>query len=164
MNKENTQVDNILIAGLTVRTNNQLEMNPETSKIGGLVYQYMTSNTADSLQHRTQPGKTFAVYTDYASDASGDYTYVIGEAVSSAEGQDASITTTQIPSGQYEKFTTAQGPIPEVVGNAWQQIWQMNAADLGGQRRFDADFEVYDQRAANPAQAIIDIYIGVESA
>lgn len=32
---------------------------------------------------------------------------------------------------------------------------------LGGQRAYKADFEVYDQRAADPNSAVLDIYIGL---
>ncbi len=38
----------------------------------------------------------------------------------------------------------------------------MRTDNLGGKRKYIADFEVYDQRAANPNQAVIDIYIGIE--
>ena len=38
----------------------------------------------------------------------------------------------------------------------------MEEKDLGGKRSYIADFEVYDQRAADSSHAIVDIYIGVE--
>jgi predicted transcriptional regulator YdeE len=38
----------------------------------------------------------------------------------------------------------------------------MTAADFGGKRQYLADFEVYDQRAANPNSAVVDIYIGIK--
>ena len=53
--------------------------------------------------------------------------------------------------------------MPEVVINAWQQIWKMSAIDLGGVRAYVADFEVYDQHAMDPTNTILDIFIGVKS-
>lgn len=38
----------------------------------------------------------------------------------------------------------------------------MSANDLGGERVYIADFEIYDQRAADPSNAIADIYIGIK--
>ena len=34
--------------------------------------------------------------------------------------------------------------MPAVCINMWQNIWKMNAADLGGARSYIPDFEVYD--------------------
>ncbi|HXM23809.1 MAG TPA: hypothetical protein VN948_21300 [Terriglobales bacterium] len=33
---------------------------------------------------------------------------------------------------------------------------------LGGKRAYKTDFEVYDQRARNPQDSQIDIYVGVK--
>ena len=51
--------------------------------------------------------------------------------------------------------------MPDVVIQAWQHIWTMNGAQLGGKRKYLVDFEVYDQRAMDPNNAIADIYIGI---
>lgn len=52
--------------------------------------------------------------------------------------------------------------MPEVVISAWQKIWAMNENDFGGKRKYVADFEIYDQRASDPNNTIIDICIGIE--
>ena len=49
----------------------------------------------------------------------------------------------------------------EVVINAWQKIWNMSVSDFGGKRAYLADFELYDHRAGDPANAIVDIHIGI---
>jgi predicted transcriptional regulator YdeE len=66
-----------------------------------------------------------------------------------------------IPNSRYQKFTTAPGKMPEVVVNAWQKIWEMTSEVLGGNRKYQADFEVYDQRATDPNHTILDLYIGI---
>ena len=53
-------------------------------------------------------------------------------------------------------------PLPNIVIDSWKKIWTMEEKDLGGKRSYIADFEVYDQRAADSSHAIVDIYIGVE--
>ena len=109
---------------------------------------------------RINPGVTYSVYTEYESDETGDYTYFIGEEVSDLGAQDQNqFIPLAIPASRYQKFTTAPGQMPEVVIKAWQAIWQMGSSDFGGERRYLADFEVYDHRASDPAQAVVDIYI-----
>ena len=53
--------------------------------------------------------------------------------------------------------------MPDVVISAWQKIWAMDGNDFGGKRKYIADFEVYDERASNPNNTVIDIYIGTEA-
>lgn len=163
MKKQTIQLPTLNLVGLTIRTNNKDEMNPDSAKIGKLAGSYWQTQIANQIQHRTHPGITYAVYTEYESNEHGDYTYFIGEAVDSLAGQDLSqFKTITIPESKYQKFTTESGQIPEVIISAWQKIWAMHTDDLGGKRKYIADFEIYDQRAATPNQAVIDIYIGIE--
>jgi predicted transcriptional regulator YdeE len=163
MKKQTMQLSKLNLIGLTIRTNNKDEMNPDTAKIGKLAGSYWHTQIANQIQHRTHPGVTYAVYTEYESDERGEYTYFIGEAVDSLDGQNLSqFKTITIPESKYQKFTTEPGSIPEVIISAWKKIWVMQKEALGGKRKYIADFEIYDQRAANPNQAVIDIYIGIE--
>jgi len=43
----------------------------------------------------------------------------------------------------------------------WRQIWAYYQNPANGQRAYQADFEVYDQRAADTNNAQVDIYVGV---
>jgi predicted transcriptional regulator YdeE len=67
----------------------------------------------------------------------------------------------QVPNGKYQKFTTEPVEIPSVVIKAWKEIWQMDEKNIGGQRAYLTDFEIYDHRAADNKAAIIDIYVGI---
>ncbi|MEO8400786.1 MAG: GyrI-like domain-containing protein [Gammaproteobacteria bacterium] len=151
----------IKLIGLSARTNNKNEMNPATSKIGELAGRYWSQGVASNILNRKNPGVTLAVYTDYETDEHGDYTYFIGEEVNSFEMIPADFQKLVIPTSKYQKFTTPEGKMPNVVITAWQQIWQMSAADFGGSRAYQADFELYDQRACNPDNTSLDIYIGI---
>jgi predicted transcriptional regulator YdeE len=163
MKKQKTQRPEITLVGLTERTNNKSEMNPETSKIGALASLYWSNQAASGIQHRSKPGITYAVYTDFESDEHGDYTYFIGEAVESLQDQDLEgLKTITIPASNYTKFTTEPGKMPEVVISAWQEIWAMSENDFGGKRKYKADFEIYDERTLDPNNTVIDIYIGIE--
>jgi len=162
MQKELIDQSEIKLVGLTARTNNKNEFDPKTAKIGELFGQFFGQNRASQIHHRKQPGVTFCVYTEYASDEHGDYTYLIGEEVSSFENVPTDMRMLIIPAAKYAKFITSSGQMPDVVIDAWKKIWAMSSTDFGGQRIYIADFEVYDQRAADPAFASLDIYIGIQ--
>ena len=162
MKKERINKPEIKLAGLSIRTNTQNEMTPQTAKIKGLIEQFKNESIAEQITNRIHPGICFAVYTDYESDEHGDYTYFIGEQVDSFEGITSHLQQLVIPPSTYQKFTTSYGPMPEVVINAWQHIWQMSPDELGGKRIYVADFEVYDERASDPSKTCLDIYIGIK--
>jgi predicted transcriptional regulator YdeE len=148
MEKTETRLPEIKLIGITARTNNANEVNPSLAKITPTVQKYFHGGLPAKIPHRTKPETTFCVYTDYESDITGDYTYFIGEEVSSFETIPDGFETLLIPAQVYTKFTTKPGPMPHVVIEAWQKIWQMTAQDFGSPRRFCADFEVYDERAS----------------
>ena len=162
MKKELVEKSEIKLAGISVRTNTKKEMDPQTAKIGETVGRYFGTDIANQIPERKQPGVTIAVYTDYASDEHGDYTYFIGEEVSSLDHVPSILTKITIPASKYQKFTTEPGKMPDVVIQAWQEIWKMSNQDVGGARAYRADFEVYDQRAADPNHTSLDIYIGLK--
>lgn len=152
--------EEIKIVGLKVRTNNRNEFNPESSKISVLVNEYYQKQLAEKVKHRSSPNKTYSIYTEYDSDEHGDYSYFVGEAVSDFSEQDLqTFSCLTIPAQQYQCFTTERGEIPKIIIEAWQEIWHMS--ELKGQRNYVADFEILDERCANPSDAEVDIYIGI---
>jgi len=162
MKKTQTELPEIKLIGITARTNNANEINPSLAKITPTVQKYFHGGLPSKIPHRTKPETTFCVYTDYENGITGDYTYFIGEEVSSFENVPDDFDTLSIPAQIYAKFTTEPGPMPNVVMGAWQRIWQMTEQDFGGPRRFSADFEVYDERASDHQNAALDVYIGIK--
>ena len=51
----------------------------------------------------------------------------------------------------------------KIKTRVWQDIWNLNAIDLSGRRAYLADFEIYDERAQDPQNTILDIYVGIQS-
>jgi predicted transcriptional regulator YdeE len=152
----------IKLVGLHVRTNNKAEMDPLTAKISPCVQQYFHQQWAEKIPHRTHPGRTFCAYTNYESDYTGDYTFYIGEEVNSLEDIPEGLESHIIPPQTYINFITQPGPMPTVLINAWQDIWKMSSENLSGERSYHTDFEVYDERASDPQNTILDIYIGIK--
>lgn len=162
MKKTLVNKSEIKLVGLKTRTNNSNEMNPEVAKIGALVGQFHRENIASQLSHRTHPGVILSVYTEYDSNEHGDYTYFIGEEVDSFDNVPSGLHKLTIPASKYQKFTTPVGKMPNVLIEAWMQLWKMSASDFGGERAYVADFEIYDERASDPAKTSLDIYIGIK--
>ena len=161
MKKIILQQPEIKLIGITVRTNNKAEMDPATAKIGSTVAHYFQNGLGSTIPHRQKQNITFSLFTDYESDHTGDYTYFIGEAVGFFENCPEGFVMHTVPAQTYIKFTTEPGKMPEVVIQAWQQIWQMDEKTLGGKRAYRSDFEYYDERACDPKNTALDIFIGI---
>lgn len=161
MSKSIEQLSTIKLVGLKVQTSNAYEMNQATAKIGVTMRRFFTERLQDKIFYRKNPGRVFAVYTNYESDEHGEYTYFLGEEVYSFENIEQKYATLTIPAQTYVKFTSNPGQMPDVVINMWKNIWKMNTYELGGQRAYVADFEIYDERSQNPNNAVCDIYIGI---
>jgi predicted transcriptional regulator YdeE len=99
-----------------------------------------------------------ALYTDYQSDETGPYTFAIGTEVSNINEVPKGMKSFSIPEGHYKVFTTRKGPVNEVVVEAWQYIWEWSKTN---ERAFLTDFELYDERCADPENAQVDIYISI---
>lgn len=164
MQQSRVELPEIKLVGIKVRTNNAAEAQFDSpdAKIFPCIQKYFHQKLAEKIAHRKKPGTTFCVYTEYESDVDGDYTYFIGEEVRQLETNLDGFATHIIPPQNYAKFTTDPAPMPEVVRDAWLQIWQMPPQMLGGKRRFHSDFEIYDERAADHENIVMDIYIGLE--
>jgi predicted transcriptional regulator YdeE len=152
----------ILLIGITARTNNTAEKESATAKILPTVIRYYQEKLFSIIPCRKMPGTTYCAYTEYEGDCTGDYTYFIGEEVTSHDLIPEGMQALTIPKQQYAKFTTEPGSMPEVCITAWQAIWKMSDDALGGSRRYHTDFELYDERANDPHNLVLDLYIGIK--
>lgn len=165
MNQIKTELDEIKLVGIACRASNEkaFQSDPASNPIAHTVQNYFHNGLAEKIQHRKKPGTTYCVYTDYENDHHGEYTYFIGEAVESFDDIPEGYETLTIPAQDYIKYTNNPGPMPAVCIDMWQNIWQKSPADLGGERSYVADFEVYDERSADHNNVVLDIYIGINS-
>lgn len=152
----------IRLVGISVRTNNKLEVNKMDGKIFPLVKKYFHEALAEKITRRKKPGTTFCAYTDYESDEHGDYTYFIGEEVSFFDEQlPEEFQTLTIPRQTYAMFTTEPAPMPDVLLNVWKKVWNASPQELGGKRTYVTDFELYDERAADHQNIVLDLCIAI---
>jgi len=147
------------VVGIGARASNAREMAGEGT-IAKLWERFFQGNVLDRIPHKAN-GAIVALYTDYASDQDGEYTLVVGARVATAGGAQPGMVAKTIPAGRYAVFTSPRGPLDKVVLETWEQIWSLPKSEPGGDRAFVADFEVYDERAANPQNAQMDVYVRI---
>jgi len=142
------------VIGIEARTSNAREMTKD-----GVIGKQWERFMKEGLLARI-PGKVdsaiVALYTDYASDKDGEYTYILGARVSADAAVPEGMVATTVPAGRYAVLTSERGPAMRVVPETWKRIW---TASL--ERAYQTDFEVYDERAADPQNAQVDICVGV---
>jgi predicted transcriptional regulator YdeE len=149
------------LIGIEARTNNAKEMTD-----GGVIPAQWSKFFSEGVLARI-PNKVdaniYAVYTDYASDRNGDYTFFIGARVSNAATIPTGMVMKTVPAGKYSVLTSTKGPVQKVVPLAWRRVWTLDDnSQLGGARSYKADFELYDQRTRDPQDSQVDLYIGIQ--
>jgi predicted transcriptional regulator YdeE len=147
------------VVGVAARTCNAHEMSGN-GKIGDVWQTFLEPSLVARIPNKIGVDP-IAIYTEYETDHTGYYTYLLGVPVSSTESLPANLTVKHVPPGRYAVFTSGRGNIVQVVQEVWQRIWAMSPEELGGKRAFQTDFEIYDQRAADPEHAEIDVYVGL---
>lgn len=146
------------MVGIAVRTSNARER--QDSQIGKQWARLMQEKLLATIPHRADQN-IIAVYTDYARDKDGEYTYVLGARVAKADNVPEGMVARQVVPGRYAVFTSERGPVQQVVVGTWMRIWNTPKDQPGGNRVYKTDFEVYDQRAQNPADSVMEIHIGI---
>ncbi|MFD2168268.1 GyrI-like domain-containing protein [Thalassotalea euphylliae] len=143
--------DGQVVHGLSARTNNANEFNPETGKIPALWQQFDLH-----VPVNYQAGeRVYGVYDDYASDFQGDFTVLAG-----FDGRELpkgiTLEKRNIPAGKYLAFSKS-GDMPQIAIDAWTDVWQYFTSDsCAHERLYKTDFEYY------PNGNTIEVYIGIK--
>lgn len=149
------------IIGIEARTTNAKEMAGD-GIIGKQWQRFFQDQVLQKIPHKADQS-IYAVYSDYASGRTGEFSFVIGAKVNDKSTVPSGMVLKIIPAGDYALISSDKGPVAKVVVAAWQQIWALeDNGGLGGRRAYKADFEIYGQQAADPQNSQVDIYIGLK--
>mgnify|MGYP001606980337 FL=1 len=151
----------IKVIGIEVRTNNRDEMG-EHGKIGPQWQRFYQEGVGERIPNQRKPDETLAIYTDYESDMNGEYSFILAKEVMTFDDVPAGMVAKILPATKYAVFTACQGPTPDIVIEAWQHIWGLKPGEVGGDRAYLGDFEVYDSRSSDPKNAQIDVFLSVK--
>jgi len=145
------QLEEKQIRGISLRTNNANEANPETSKIGALHQQFDEKVTVNYKNG----ARVYGVYYNYESDHKGEFSVMAGaDQIENSTAEN--LESVSLRAGPYMVFE-AKGEVPKVVIETWTKVWAyFSNGDSQYQRAYTTDFEFYKN------QTQIEIYIAVK--
>ncbi len=147
------------VIGISVQTNNAAESTGD-GEIPKLWQRLFMEGVLNRIPDRTDES-IVSVYTKYASDATGEYTVVLGARVKPGTKPPEGMVAVSVPAGKYLEFVSAKGPGQEVVPVVWRQIYGYFQGPGVPSRAFKADYEQYDGPFdGNAMQA--HVFIGVK--
>lgn len=159
MKPQETTLDSFQIMGIKTRTSNSDEAKG-AGKIQALWNTFFSEGVTNRIPEKSDT-TIFAVYHDYESDATAPYSLLIGLKVPPGAKPAPGLELITIPKQKFSRFTTRKGEMPNIVIEAWQNIWSGTGIDKLN-RKYSYDFETYDSRAADPKSSEVDIFIAVD--
>lgn len=150
----NVQIEPFKVIGISVRTTN--ENNQAATDIPELWNNFISKNVLESIPNKIN-NTIYSIYTEYESDHTKPYTTLLGCKVTDLNTIPDGMMGKSFEGGKYLKLSTKGDLMNDLVINKWLEIWQM---DL--ERRYTADFEVFGEKAQNPADAEVDILIAIK--
>ena len=147
------EVEEKSIYGISTRTRNSNEMNPETAKIGAIWQKF------DSIvEVNYKDGeRVYGVYYDFESDANGEFNVLAGH-----ETPNDKLDTIKIEKGKYLVFNktfeeTDDNTRIQAIIETWGKIWEYFSNESSQYKRaYKTDFEYYKN------QNEIEIYISIQ--
>lgn len=101
----------------------------------------------------------YAVYTNYETDFTGEYTTIIGFAVNSLDEIPTDMVGITIEKTSYLKIDS-KGKMPEAIANTWLEIWEDE--ELNSKRAYKADFTIHGEKYHKGNDAEVETYISIK--
>jgi len=147
------EIEEKLIYGISTRTKNANEMNPETAKIGSLWQKF--DSTVDVDYKAGQ--RVYGVYYNYESDAIGEFDVLAGY-----EFPNDKLESVKIEKGKYlvfhKTFEENNDSLRiQAIIETWGDVWEYFSNENSQYKRaYKTDFEYYKN------QYEIEIYISIK--
>jgi len=147
-------INGFKVIGISTRTTN--ENNQSQQDLEKLWGQFFAENIIEKIPNKTS-SIIIAIYTDYKSDYTEEYTVIIGVPVSTLEEIPVGLVGREFEADIFHKFV-AKGETTNAVLNTWIDIWRR---DKELNRKYSYDFEVYGEKSQNGANSEVEIYISI---
>lgn len=144
--------DGFKLVGLKLKGKTTNQNNQSSKDCGNLWQKFETDKIFDLIPEKLS-NEIYAVYFDYEKDETTPFSYFIGCKVNMNSETPKQLEELLIPTQEYRKFT-AKGVMTGCITDAWKEIWNSEL-----KRKFEFDFEVYDERSQDWSNAEVDIYI-----
>ncbi len=99
----------------------------------------------------------YCIYTEYEKDHTKPYTTIIGCKVENLDEIPEGMIGKEFKAGKYQRFVAKGDTTKGCVVQEWLKIWN---SDL--ERVYTADFEVYGEKAQNPKNAEVEIFVAIK--
>lgn len=146
-------IEQFSVIGISIRTTN--ENGQSSQDIPALWNKFLTENIAEKIPNKTD-NTVYCIYTDYEKDYTKPYTTILGCKVNNLDTIPNEMTGKTFDKANYVKHIAKGSILQGMVFNEWTKIWN---SDLD--RAYTADFEVYGEKAQNPENSEVDIYVSV---
>jgi len=150
----NQNIQKFSVIGISVRTTN--ENGQAGQDISALWNTFITEGIAEKIPNKID-SSIYCIYTEYEKDHTKPYTTILGCKVANLNTIPAEMVGKTMEEATYTKHIAKGNIFQGIVFNEWTKIWN---SDLD--RTFTADFEVYGEKAQNPENAEVDIFIAVK--
>lgn len=152
----NQTIQKVHIVGISTRT---INTNGQSAiDIESLWQKFWTEEIQNQIPNKISE-EIYAVYTDYETDFTGEYTTVIGVPVQSLAEIPEGMTGITIEAATYHKIVS-KGKMPEAIGNTWLAIWADQ--ELDSRRAYTADFTVHGSKYYDGDNAEVETYLSVK--
>ena len=147
-------MDAFIVIGIAIRTTNRNSQS--TTDILKLWDLFLKSNIVEKIPNKAS-SEIYSIYTDYEEDEMAPYTVILGCKVKNSDDVPEGMVAREVPAGKYEKHLV-QGNLNEgVIFEAWKKIWNSKL-----NRAYTVDFEVYGEKARNPEDAEVEIFVAIK--
>lgn len=110
--------------------------NSEIEKINLLWDKFFKEDVKSKIESKVS-NELYSIYTEYSKDYTSPYKLLIGYEIPIETEVPADLDYVLVPDANYEKIIV-KGQIPQIVVEAWQNIWQNNR-----KRAYKLDYDKY---------------------
>lgn len=152
---QTVKIEPFKIIGISIRTTN--ENGQASLEIANLWQRFMSENIISKIPNKID-NSVYSLYTEYEGDHTKPYTAILGCKVESLDSVPNGMVGYSFGGGTYSKSTAKGDLMQGLVVNQWSRIFEMEL-----DRTYDADFEIFGEKAQNPTDAEVEFYVGIES-
>ena len=150
----NQKIQKFSVIGISVRTSN--ENGQAGQDIPALWNKFMSEGIAEKIPNKID-NSIYCIYTEYEKDHTKPYTTILGCKVENLDTIPNGMVGKTFDEANYTKHIAKGNILHGMVFGKWTKIWNSNL-----DRTFTADFEVYGEKAQNPENAEVDIFVAVK--
>jgi predicted transcriptional regulator YdeE len=145
------KVEKFNVIGISIRTTNE---NGQSEKdIPALWSKFMSEGITGQIPNKID-NSVYCIYTEYENDHTKPYSVILGCKVENLAIIPSGMIGKSIEEATYNKYIAKGNILQGMVFSEWVRIW-----DLGLDRAFTVDFEVYGEKAQDLENAEVDIYV-----